>query len=131
MTPAQRAQRGEGKVGCAVSLLLLVVTLGLAVKIVPVYYANDQFIDAAKELAGQAGTMPPETLEKTLRNKATAFEIKEALAKGAITVTIKGEPRNGSCTIHLKYTRMVDFFGAYTLPVETDKTIMKAFMDSR
>ena len=103
----------------------------LAIKIVPVYYANDQFIDAAKELAGQAGTMTQATLEQALRNKAIRFEVKEALAKGAITVTVRGEAHSGSCTIHLKYTRLVDLFGAYALPVETDKTIMKAFMDSR
>ena len=131
MTPAQRTQRGEGKMGCVMSLLILAVTVTLAMKVIPVHYNNDRFLDMAEELAGRAGTMTQETLEQTLRNKAKELEIQEALAKGAVTVTIVSEARNGTCTIHLKYTRRVDFFGAYALPVETDKKIMKAFVDTR
>ena len=131
MTAAHRSQRGEGKVGCAMSLVLLVAIGTLAVKIVPVYYSNDRFIDAVEELAGQAGTMTQEALELNLRNRAKGLEIREALAKGAITVSVSGTSSSGSCTIEVNYTRRVDFFGAYALPVETHRKIMKAFVDSR
>ena len=99
MTPAQRTQRGEGKMGCVMSLLILAVTVTLAMKVIPVHYNNDRFLDMAEELAGRAGTMTQETLEQTLRNKAKELEIREALAKGAITVTIVSEARNGTCGI--------------------------------
>ena len=131
MNRTRPRERGEGKIGCIITLAVLVVTVALAVKVVPVYYANDQLADAAEELCGKAGTMTPSAVELALRSKAKTLDIPEALAKGAMAITITGDAHAGSCEVRLKYTRQVDCFGAYVIPVTTDKRIMKPFLDTR
>ena len=127
----RRGERGEGKVGCLFTLLLLAATIILCVKLVPVYYSYDQLAEAAGDLCGKGASMSPEAIEAGVRAKAKAMGIPELQAKGAVAVAINGDSHAGTCTIHLKYTRKVDFFGAYVFPVEVDKQVMRSYMDSR
>lgn len=131
MTENRRNERGEGKIGCVVSLLVLIIVGAVALKIVPVLYANNSLVNAAEDLGSRAGIMSVATLEQQLRAKAAELEIPEALAKGGITFTILGDRSAGTCIIKLKYTQKLDLYGAYTLPIATDKTISRPYMDVR
>jgi hypothetical protein len=124
-------QRGEGKIGCVVSLLVLIIVVALALKIVPVLYADNSLVNAAEDLGSRAGIMNQATLEQQLRAKAGELEIPEAMAKGAMTFTILGDRAAGTCIVRLKFTRKIDLYGAYTLPIVVDKTVSRPFMDVR
>ncbi|BDU71024.1 hypothetical protein [Mesoterricola silvestris] len=131
MSAMRRNERGEGKIGCIVSLLVLIIVGGVAAKVVPVLYANNSLVNAAEDLGSRAGVIPAATLEQQLRAKAAELEIPEALVKGGITLTILGDRSAGTCVIKLKYTQKLDLYGAYTLPITTDKTISRPYMDAR
>ncbi|WP_306598080.1 hypothetical protein [Geothrix sp. 21YS21S-2] len=131
MTENRRNERGEGKIGCIVSLLVLIIVGAVALKVVPVLYANNSLVNAAEDLGSRAGIMPAAALEQQLRAKAAELEIPEALAKGCITFTVLGDHNAGTCVIKLKYTQKLDLYGAYTLPISTDKTISRPYMDAR
>jgi hypothetical protein len=124
-------QRGEGKIGCILSLLVFAAGIAAGIKIVPVYYSNNTLQEFAADLAGQAGFKPRPQLETELRNKAELLGIPEALDKGGMTVTIIGDPSLGTCTIALDYTRVVDLYGVYTLPIRTHKSIARTYRDMR
>ena len=125
------SERGEGKVGCVLTLAVLLALGAIAAKVVPVYYANNSLEDTAVDLASKAGILAPASLELQLQAKARDLEIPEALAKGAMEIRSVGENHTGTCTIHLKYSRKVDLYGAYQLAIDTDKTVMKPYMDVR
>ena len=124
-------QRGEGKIGCMLTLLVLGLLVAAGAKIVPVLYANNSLEDTANDLASKAGVLPVASLEAQLLDKAKELEIPEALAKGAMRVTLVGERMAGTCSVRLKYSRKVDLYGAYTLTITTDKTVSKPYMDAR
>jgi len=127
---ARRGERGEGRVGCMLNLILLVAVVVAAVKVIPVYYNDDQLGEAAVDICGKGATLSAEAMEAALRTKAQALGIPEIEGKGALTVTVDGDAHGGTVAIHLKFTRKVDFFGAYTLPVEVDKRVMRSYVDS-
>lgn len=131
MLTSRPRERGEGKIGCVITLLVILLLASVATKVVPVFYANNSLTDTANDLASKAGILSASALEQQLREKAKELDIPEALAKGAMQVTVAGEKAAGTCTIHMKYTRKVDLYGAYLLTVDMDKTIMKPYMDVR
>jgi len=131
MTSQRKAELGEGKIGCIVSLLLLIIASALVIKIVPVYYSNSSLVTVAEDLGSRAALLPKAAIEAQLRAKAAELEIPEAVAKGAMTVAVVGDSSSGTCNITLKFTRKVDLFGIYTLPVEMDKTVSRPYMDAR
>jgi len=124
-------ERGEGKIGCVVTLLVLIIVGAVALKVVPVLYANNSLVNAAEDLGSRAGIMPVAALEQQLKAKAGELEIHEAVAKGAMTFTVVGDHNAGTCIIRLKFTRKLDLYGAYTLPITLDKTISRPYMDVR
>jgi hypothetical protein len=124
-------QRGEGKVGCFLTLVVFGILAATAVKIVPVFYSNNELVDTAETLAGRAGTEAIPTLMLQLQEKARTLEIMEALGPGAMEITTLGEKKLGTCTIHLKWTRKIDLYGAYVLNIDTDKTISRQYLDAR
>ena len=124
-------ERGEGKIGCILSLLVLVAGIAAGIKIIPVYYTNNNLQEYASDLAGQAGFKPLPQLEAQLRSKADDLGIPEALDKGAMTLSMVGDPTLGTCTIRLDYVRAVDLYGAYTLQIHTRKTISRTYRDVR
>jgi hypothetical protein len=126
-----RHQRGEGKIGCFVSLLVLGVVGAAAYKAVPIYYGNSELIDACDFIASGASRKPLELVEKEVKDKARELGIFEALAdKNAIRVTKTGNGETGFCTIALHYRRTIDFYGAYKWTLVTDKRISKPILEN-
>ena len=126
-----RHQRGEGKIGCFLSLLVLGVVGAAAVKAVPVYYSNSELIDACDFIASGAAKKPIETVEREVKDKAKELGVVEALStKNAIRVTKSGSGDVGTCTITLRYQRTVDFYGAYKWTQVTDKRISKPIFEN-
>jgi hypothetical protein len=125
MARNRQGQRGEGKVGCILSLLVFLVLAGVAAKIVPYWWSVDQLVNTADELASRAGVLNNDTLMAQLKAKAREQELPEAMAPGAIRVTLQGAGESGMCTITLKFSRDLDMYGITKFTWATDKTISK------
>lgn len=123
--------RGEGKIGCILSLLVLIAGVGAGYKIIPVYYANNNLQDFAGDLAGQAGFKGLPQIRAELRSKADALGILEATREGAIAADMVGDANFGTCNINLNYTQAVDLYGIYTLQLRTHKRISRTYRDVR
>lgn len=125
-------QRGEGKVGCVLTLLVFGVLVAIGLKAVPVYYNNSELADACKFIASSASRIPLELVEKQAKDKARDLGMGDVLAqKNAITVTKlgggSGEP--GTCTIRLRYKQVIDFYGVYKWEIVTDKKISEPILE--
>jgi hypothetical protein len=131
MAASHSRARGEGKVGCLLTLAVLMAAGALAYKVVPVYYADSNLADYASDVAGEAGLNEIPALQAKLRTKAQELEIPEALDEGAITIHTTGTRAAGSCTIVLDYTQTVDLYGIYPLVITTRKAITRQYMDLR
>jgi hypothetical protein len=131
MGSSRSSQRGEGKIGCILTLLVFVAAVAVALKLVPVYYANSNLSDYAGEVAGEAGLYPVPELEAKMRAKAGDLGIPEALADGAISITTRGTRSNGICSVTIDYSRTVDLYGAYPLVIATRKVVTRPYMDAR
>ena len=124
-------QRGEGKIGCVVTLLVLGVVGAVAYKAVPVYYGNSELIDACDFIASGASKKPIETIEREVKDKAKELGVVEILmTKNAVRVTKTSNGEAGICTITLHYSRTIDFFGAYKWTQVTDKRISKPIFEN-
>ena len=119
-------QRGEGKIGCIISLVVFVILLAAAFKIVPYWWAVDQLVSTADELASRAGTLTPATLNAQMKAKAGELELGEAQAPGAISVNISGSSgSSGNCTISLRFSRDIDMYGITKITWNTNKSVSK------
>lgn len=119
-------QAGEGKVGCFLTLAILIVAIAAAVKALPVYYSNTELVKACNDdIAPMASRATDEEVLAQVKAKAKELEINEALAPGAISVRItqSGSDTPGNVHIGLKYERPVDFYGVYTYNFVTDESI--------
>jgi hypothetical protein len=123
--------RGEGRLGCLLSVAAFLVAASLAYKLVPVYYADSNLADYASDVAGEAGLNPIPALEAKMRAKAEELKIPEALAEGAISIRTTGAASAGSCTIVLDYSKTVDLYGVYPMVINTRKTITRKYADLR
>lgn len=131
MRTQRPTQRGEGKVGCMVSLLVLGVLVAAGLKAVPVYYGNSELVDACDFIASDASKKPLETIEREIKNKARELGVLEALKnKDAIRVSKTGSGENGNCVIVLHYSRTIDFYGVYKWTLVTDKRISKPILEN-
>ena len=125
-----RHQRGEGKVGCIISLLILGILGAAALKAVPIYYGNSELVDACDFIASGAAKKTLETVEREVKAKARELGVAEVLAdKNAIRVSKTGGDA-GTCTITLRYKRVIDFYGVYKWTLETDKRITKPIFEN-
>lgn len=124
-------QRGEGKIGCVVSILVFALCIAIAIKVVPVLFSNNDFSSSIDNIAARAGILPQPTIELQLRDKARELGIPEALAPGALVVTKAGDHMQGTCTVRVQYTRKIDFYGMYSYPLETKVTKNVLYMDAR
>ncbi len=126
-----RTQRGEGKLGCIISMLVLGVVGGAAYKAVPVYYGNSELIDACDFIASGASKKPIETIEREVKDKAKELGVIEVLTtKNAIRVAKTTSAEAGLCTITLHYSRTIDFYGVYRWTLVTDKRISKPIFEN-
>jgi hypothetical protein len=133
MTPSQpretaRRQRGEGKIGCIVSLLVFATITAVGLKAVPIYWSDNELKDAAKDIASRASVLPIEAIELQLRAKAKDLDIAEAYAAGAIKATKAGDSNQGMCNIRLRYKRTIDLYGVYKWTVAVDTTVSSPFL---
>jgi len=126
-----RRQRGEGKLGCLMSILVLGALGAVAYKAVPVYYGNSELIDACDFIASGASKKPVEVLEREVKDKARELGVVEAISdKNAIRIVKTGNGETGLCTITLHYSRTIDFYGAYKWTLVTDKRISKPIFEN-
>ena len=126
-----RHQRGEGKIGCILSLLVFGALAAAGYKAVPVYYGNSELVDACDFIASGASRKPIETIEREVKDKARELGVIEVLSnKNAIRVTKTGGGETGTCTITLSYKRTIDFYGLYKLTLVTDKRISKPIFEN-
>ncbi len=126
-----RNQRGEGKLGCLISLVVLGSLGAAAYKAVPVYYGNSELVDACDFIASGASRKPLETVEREVKEKARDLGVIEVLTqKNAIRVSKAGGGDAGTCTIALHYKRTIDFYGIYQWTLETDKRITKPIFEN-
>ena len=124
-------QRGEGKVGCILSLLVLGLLSAAGYKAIPVYYADSELVDACDFIASAASKKPIETVEREVKDKARELGVVEALTdKNAIRVTKTGSGEAGTCTISLRFKRTIDFYGTYKWTKETNKRITKPIFEN-
>ncbi len=122
MTRNLTSQRGEGKIGCIVSLLVLVVLGATGFKVVPVMFTNHELLKYAEEVATRAAVLTKENIELQIRQKAKELEIVEALEPGAIVVTrTQRGGEGGTCRVALSYTRKVDLYGVTTIEIKTEE----------
>ena len=124
-------QRGEGKIGCIISLLVLTIVGAAAFQVVPILFSNNDFLSSVENIAGRAAIIPQATIEAQIKQKARELNLPEALAPGAIVVTKSGDNQSGTCVVRIKYTQKIDFYGIFTFPLETDKTKAVPYMDAR
>jgi hypothetical protein len=127
---SKSSQRGESKIGCTISLLVFVILVAAAFRIVPVLFSNNEFFNAIESIAGRGAVIPQATIEAQIREKARDLKIPEALVPGAITVAKVGDNQNGTCTVRVKYTRKIDFYGVFAFPLETDKQQSFPYMNA-
>ena len=126
-----KRQRGEGKVGCLVSLLLLGVLGAAAFKAVPIYYGNSELVDACGFIASGASRKPVEVLEREVKEKARSLGVTEVLTdKTALRITKAGSGESGTCTITLRYVQVIDFYGVYQRPLTTEKRITQPIFEN-
>ncbi|WP_291273012.1 hypothetical protein [Geothrix sp.] len=126
-----RHQRGEGKIGCIISLLVFGTLAAAGYKAIPVYYGNSELVDACDFIASGAARKPVETLEREIKDKARELGVLEVLTdKNAIRVSKTGYGETGNCTITLRYKRVIDFYGTYKWTVVTDKRITKPIFEN-
>lgn len=127
-------QAGEGKVGCFVTLTILIVAIAAAIKGGPVYYSNNELVNEIKSNIGPAASrarsdMPADELASQvatqIRSKAKELEVPEAMKPGAVTVTVNQGSSDTPGNVHvvLRYTRPVDFYGIYSYNFDTDQTL--------
>jgi len=126
-----RNQRGEGKIGCIVTLLILSVAGAAAFQFVPVLFSNNDFLNSVENIAGRAGILSQSTIEAQINQKARELGIPEAIAPGAVMVTKVGDNQQGTCTVRINYTRKIDFYGFFTYPLKTEKVKAVPYMDAR
>lgn len=123
-------ERGEGKIGCIISLIVLGLLSAAGIKLIPVYYANNEMVDAASRKAESASGRSVEDLVKELRAEAKRLEIPEALAAGAITITKKPSADVGSIVVKLRYSRKVDLYGITEVVIDVDKVLDKPLLEN-
>ena len=133
-TPFRTRQAGEGKVGCFITLIILVVGIAVGIKAIPIYYSNNEFVKACRDDIAPNASRASRTVSsedmadqitKAIKDKARELEIPEALAPGAIAVTVQqaGSDTPGNVHIVLKYGRPVDFYGVTSYTFDTDETM--------
>ncbi|HJV37460.1 MULTISPECIES: hypothetical protein [Geothrix] len=126
-----KRQRGEGKIGCIVSLLVFGTLAAAGYKAFPVYYSDSELVDACGFIASSSARKPVETVEREVRDKARELAIPEVLAdRSTVRVVKSGSGEAGTCTITLRYKRTIDFYGAYQWTKETDKRISKPIFEN-
>lgn len=126
-----RAQRGEGQVGCIIMAVVFSIVGALAFKAVPVFIANNNFKEAAINIATRTSTTSVEELQQEIRAKAKEYGVVEAMEPGAVILTKSGDKFQGTFRLKFNYTRKIDFYGLTTVDWVTDSSSEGKYMDAR
>lgn len=116
------SERGEGKAGCVIGLIILAVALWIGIKVIPVRVAVASLQDFVEETAEKAsllreGTQEGDTKEKQIIYLVTRKADQENLPVKADNVQVRIS--NQRCSIIVKYRVTVDFgVYKYEWPVE-------------
>jgi hypothetical protein len=119
-------QAGEGKVGCFITLVVLIVGIAVGIKAIPVYYSNNEFVKACSDdIAPNASRASEDQVLERVRSKAKELDIPEALQPGAIRVSVVPSSGDNPGNVHigLKYGRTVDFYGVCSYTFQTDESV--------
>ena len=130
MTPSMQRQRGEGKIGCIVILLILALTGAVAFKVVPIYWNNNELKESAKDIASRASVVTIPNIEAQVKAKARELDIKEASAPGAISVRKEGDYASGTCYVTFRYSQKIDFYGLTDYTLETHTVISSPYINA-
>jgi hypothetical protein len=98
-------QRGEGKLGCVIGLLILVAAVFVAYKMIPVKVRATEFRDAVFDSARSAGQNSQDGIRATLVHKADQLRLPIKADQ------IKIDRRSDYVTIEVEYTVPVEFPG--------------------
>ena len=98
-------QRGEGRAGCIFWLAVLLVTILVGVKAVPVKYKSSQLYDYMYEQAKYAQLAKPDQIQRAILRKAN--ELGLPLQKKNLKVEKRGE----RIRIHATYTVNLEYPG--------------------
>ncbi len=129
MNEWMRGQRGEGKIGCIISFLVLIILTAVAIKVVPVYYADNQIYDIVERKAEQAAGRNAEDMEKEIRIEIRSIGVPEALAPKAISVRKNMSGDAGNVVVNIKYSHKVDLYGMAEWPITVDKTLVHPVLE--
>ena len=129
MSDRTTKQRGEGKVGCTISLVVLAILVAVAIKVIPVYYADNQIYDIVERKAEQAAGRKAEDMEKEVRMEIRGLEIPEAMAPRAITFRKAMSGDSGNVTVTMRYSHKVDLYGIAQWPFNVDKTLIHPVLE--
>ena len=108
MTITRPFEKGEGKAGTIIMVIIMLVVLFLAFKLVPVYVKIYAFEDAVKEIGVYQGGQRKATNDSIyddIMKKAREMEV--PLEEDRVTVDLGHK----SLSIKLDYTMVVDFPG--------------------
>jgi hypothetical protein len=98
-------QRGEGKLGCVMGLLILAAAVFVAYKMIPIKVKSAEFRDAVFDQSRSGGEVNTEGIRKALAHKAAQLGL--PVAEKDIRIT----RRRGFITVEVEYTVPVHFPG--------------------
>lgn len=126
-----RAQRGEGQIGCIIMAVVFSIVGALAFKAVPVFISNNNFKEAAVNIATRTSTTSVEELQKEIHAKAKEYGVPEAMEPGAVVLTKSGDKFQGTFRLKFNYTRKIDFYGLTSVDWVTNSSSEGKYMDAR
>lgn len=131
LSQASRTQRGEGQIGCVIMAVVFSIIGAAAFKAVPVLISNNNFKEAAVNIATRTSTTSVDELQKEIRAKAKEYGVAEAMEPGAVVLTKSGDKFQGTFRLKFNYTRKIDFYGLTTVEWVTDSSSEGKYMDAR
>ena len=107
-----KSQRGDGKLGCIVTIAVMAAFIYLSVKCVPVYLDKIEFEEELARVVSQAGAqaLSPEALSKNVERIAELheFEIVPGTLSSMRKPSVNAPPK---MQIEVSYFRSVEFPG--------------------
>lgn len=131
MQKRRRFERGEGKVGCLVTLIVVVLLGGIIWKVLPIYAGHMNLLRYAEDIAGGAATRPEAEIQGLIFKKAEELGIREATQPGSVAIQKSGDYDRGSCAITFNYKRPVDFFGVYKTDIVFNKRLERPYLNAK
>lgn len=112
---AKNSERGEGKAGCVIGLIILAIALWIGIKVVPVRVAVASLQDYCEETAQKAGLLREGTAEGDTKEKQIIYLVTRKADEERLPVkadNIEVRITSQRCVIIVKYTVVLDF-GVY------------------